>query len=77
MSSPCLVMNRVGSIEPFENPLDTKKLESSSYHTLGACLSPYNAFLRRKVNRDDMGLQIHLDGLRTLLPLEVRIYQKS
>ncbi|GJR28570.1 hypothetical protein Tco_1104802 [Tanacetum coccineum] len=42
-----LVMNRVGSIEPFENPLDTRKLESSSYHALGACLRPYNAFLRR------------------------------
>ncbi|GJU87290.1 hypothetical protein Tco_1294836 [Tanacetum coccineum] len=39
---------RVGSIEPFENPLDTRKLESSSYHALGACLSPYKAFLRRK-----------------------------
>ncbi|GJR82886.1 hypothetical protein Tco_0153671 [Tanacetum coccineum] len=38
MSSPCLVMNRVGSIEPFENPSDTRKLESSSYHALGACL---------------------------------------
>ncbi|GKF11806.1 hypothetical protein Tco_0049732 [Tanacetum coccineum] len=37
---------RVGSIEHFENPLDTKKLESSSYHALGACLSPYKAFLR-------------------------------
>ncbi|GKC84362.1 hypothetical protein Tco_1140079, partial [Tanacetum coccineum] len=37
----------VGSIEPFENPLDTRKLESSSYHALGACLRPYNAFLRR------------------------------
>ncbi|GJY40278.1 hypothetical protein Tco_0427548 [Tanacetum coccineum] len=34
MSSPCLVMNRVGSIEPFENPSDTRKLESSSYHAL-------------------------------------------
>ncbi|GJQ89827.1 hypothetical protein Tco_0000966 [Tanacetum coccineum] len=42
-----LVMNRVGSIEPFENPSDTRKLESSSYHALGACLRPYNAFLRR------------------------------
>ncbi|GJQ93123.1 hypothetical protein Tco_0004262 [Tanacetum coccineum] len=29
---------RVGSIEPFENPSDTRKLESSSYHALGACL---------------------------------------
>ncbi|GJT21836.1 hypothetical protein Tco_0891773 [Tanacetum coccineum] len=37
----------VGSIEPLENPLDTRKLESSSYHALGACLSPYNSFLRR------------------------------
>ncbi|GJZ67546.1 ribonuclease H-like domain-containing protein, partial [Tanacetum coccineum] len=37
----------VGSIEPFENPSDTRKLESSSYHALGACLRPYNAFLRR------------------------------
>ncbi|GKA22488.1 putative reverse transcriptase domain-containing protein [Tanacetum coccineum] len=46
MSSPCLVMNRVGSIEPLEKPLDNKKLESSSYHAFGACLSPYNAFLR-------------------------------
>ncbi|GJR44375.1 hypothetical protein Tco_1312478 [Tanacetum coccineum] len=24
-----------------------RKLESSSYHALGACLRPYNAFLRR------------------------------
>ncbi|GJR11948.1 hypothetical protein Tco_0794600 [Tanacetum coccineum] len=47
MSSPFLVMNRVGSIEPLENPLDTRKLESSSDHAFGACLSPYNAFLRR------------------------------
>ncbi|GKA10693.1 hypothetical protein Tco_0690126 [Tanacetum coccineum] len=45
MSSPCLVMNRVGSIEHFENPSDTRKLESSSYHALGACLRPYNAFI--------------------------------
>ncbi|GKG00346.1 hypothetical protein Tco_0302036 [Tanacetum coccineum] len=29
---------------PFENPSDTRKLESSSYHALGACLRPYNAF---------------------------------
>ncbi|GJX14479.1 hypothetical protein Tco_0206237 [Tanacetum coccineum] len=36
---------RVGSIEPLENPLDTKKLESSSYHALGACLRPYNALI--------------------------------
>ncbi|GKB63288.1 putative ribonuclease H-like domain-containing protein [Tanacetum coccineum] len=40
-------MNKVGSVEPFENPLDSRKLESSSYHALGACLRPYNAFLRR------------------------------
>ncbi|GJW25075.1 putative ribonuclease H-like domain-containing protein [Tanacetum coccineum] len=40
------IMNSAGSIEPFENPLDTRKLESSSYHALRACLSPYNAFLR-------------------------------
>ncbi|GJU46897.1 hypothetical protein Tco_1204163 [Tanacetum coccineum] len=45
MTSPFLVMNIVGSIEPLENPLDTRKLESSSYHALGACLSPYTAFL--------------------------------
>ncbi|GJU67534.1 hypothetical protein Tco_1253793 [Tanacetum coccineum] len=38
---------QVRSIEPFENPLDTRKLESSSYHAFGACLRPYNAFLRR------------------------------
>ncbi|GJT94076.1 putative ribonuclease H-like domain-containing protein [Tanacetum coccineum] len=37
MSSPCLVINNVGSIEPFENPLDTRELESSSYHAFGAC----------------------------------------
>ncbi|GJY33496.1 hypothetical protein Tco_0417965 [Tanacetum coccineum] len=42
-----LVFQSVGSIEPFENPSDTRKLESSSYHALGACLRPYNAFLRR------------------------------
>ncbi|GJX16520.1 hypothetical protein Tco_0217352 [Tanacetum coccineum] len=41
------IIRPVGSIEPFENPLDTRNLESSSYHALGACLSPYNAFLRR------------------------------
>nr|GEY26838.1 hypothetical protein [Tanacetum cinerariifolium] len=35
------------SKEPLENPLDTRKLENLSYHTLGACLSPYKAFLRR------------------------------
>ncbi|GKB69080.1 hypothetical protein Tco_0930492 [Tanacetum coccineum] len=52
MSSPCLVMNRVGSIEPFENPSDTRKLESSSYHALGACLRPYNAFLRRPKSKN-------------------------
>ncbi|GJT16665.1 hypothetical protein Tco_0875371 [Tanacetum coccineum] len=40
---------RVGSIEPLENPLDTRKLESSSYHALGACLRPYNAFFRRSL----------------------------
>ncbi|GJW38490.1 reverse transcriptase domain-containing protein [Tanacetum coccineum] len=39
--------SQAGSIEPFENPSDTRKLESSSYHALGACLRPYNAFLRR------------------------------
>ncbi|GJW30691.1 hypothetical protein Tco_0047566 [Tanacetum coccineum] len=58
MSSLCLVMNRVGSIEPFENPSDTRKLESSSYHALGACLRPYNAFLRR-----DSSMQNHAHGL--------------
>ncbi|GKA34819.1 hypothetical protein Tco_0721248 [Tanacetum coccineum] len=42
--SPILmVFLRVGSIEPFKNPLDTRKLESSSYHALGACLSPYKS----------------------------------
>ncbi|GKF72154.1 hypothetical protein Tco_0208268, partial [Tanacetum coccineum] len=46
MSSPCLFINRVGSIEPFKNPSDTRKLESSSYHALSAFLRPYNAFLR-------------------------------
>nr|GFB79548.1 hypothetical protein [Tanacetum cinerariifolium] len=40
-------MNKVGSIEPLENPLDSRNFESSSYRTLGACLSPYNAFLSR------------------------------
>ncbi|GJY65878.1 putative reverse transcriptase domain-containing protein [Tanacetum coccineum] len=58
MCSPCLVMNRVGSIEPFENPLDTRKLESSSYHALGVGLRPYNAFLRREVV-----LELELDML--------------
>nr|GEW48048.1 integrase, catalytic region, zinc finger, CCHC-type, peptidase aspartic, catalytic [Tanacetum cinerariifolium] len=47
------IMNRVGSIEPFENPLDIRKLESSSYHALGACLSPYNAFLKRVISSSD------------------------
>ncbi|GJX67957.1 hypothetical protein Tco_0303684 [Tanacetum coccineum] len=32
-----------------------RKLESSSYHALGACLRPYNAFLRRLNFLDDMG----------------------
>ncbi|GJY86479.1 hypothetical protein Tco_0500505 [Tanacetum coccineum] len=73
MSSPCLFMNRVGSIEPFENPLDTRNLESSSYHALGACLSPYNAFfVDGRLCQDDIGLRIHLAGLRTLLPSEDR-----
>ncbi|GKB79428.1 hypothetical protein Tco_0946323 [Tanacetum coccineum] len=35
MSSRFLVMNKVRSIEALENPLDTKKLESSSYHAFG------------------------------------------
>ncbi|GJT20708.1 hypothetical protein Tco_0890645 [Tanacetum coccineum] len=39
MSSPYLFMNKVGSIEPLQKPLDTKNFESSSYHALGACLS--------------------------------------
>ncbi|GJU95764.1 hypothetical protein Tco_1320520 [Tanacetum coccineum] len=30
----------IGSIEPLEKPLDTRNLESSSYHALEACLSP-------------------------------------
>ncbi|GJT01011.1 hypothetical protein Tco_0822180 [Tanacetum coccineum] len=47
MSFLFLVMNKVGSVDPLENPLDTRKLESSSYHALGACLSPYNTFLRQ------------------------------
>ncbi|GKB50529.1 hypothetical protein Tco_0901282, partial [Tanacetum coccineum] len=38
---------KVRSMKPFENPLDTRKLESLSYHALGACLSLYNAFFRR------------------------------
>ncbi|GJR75942.1 hypothetical protein Tco_0088307 [Tanacetum coccineum] len=38
-------MNKVRSIEPLENPLDTRKLESSSYHAHGACLSPYKSLL--------------------------------
>ncbi|GKE20787.1 hypothetical protein Tco_1432299, partial [Tanacetum coccineum] len=47
-SSSCFVMNKVRSIEPLENPLDTRKLESSPYHARGDCLSLYNAFLRRE-----------------------------
>nr|GEV51110.1 reverse transcriptase domain-containing protein [Tanacetum cinerariifolium] len=38
--------------------MDTRKLESSSYHALGACLSPYKAFLRR--------LNIHLLTVKDL-----------
>ncbi|GJY70976.1 hypothetical protein Tco_0474679 [Tanacetum coccineum] len=48
LSPPRNFMNKVGSIEPFENPLDTRKLESSSYHALGACLRrPYTHSCRR------------------------------
>ncbi|GJS17430.1 hypothetical protein Tco_0411902 [Tanacetum coccineum] len=66
------IMNKVGSIEPFKNPLDTRKLESSSYHALGACFVTIYAFLRLvDLCQDDMGQQIHLVGLRTLLPSEV------
>ncbi|GJU20154.1 hypothetical protein Tco_1153496 [Tanacetum coccineum] len=46
MSPPCFVMNKFRSIESLKNPLDTRKLESSSYHTRGACLISYNDFLR-------------------------------
>ncbi|GJV20349.1 hypothetical protein Tco_1369369 [Tanacetum coccineum] len=53
----------IGSIEPFENPLDTRKLESSSYHALGACLRPYNAFLRRRA------LELTYSPLNLDLPL--------
>ncbi|GJY87110.1 hypothetical protein Tco_0501738 [Tanacetum coccineum] len=48
-------MNKVGSIEPFENPLDTRKLESSSYHALGACFETINAFLSTVNLRQDVG----------------------
>ncbi|GJQ90453.1 hypothetical protein Tco_0001592 [Tanacetum coccineum] len=51
---PLCLIHRVGSIEPFENPSDTRKLESSSYHALGACLRPYNAFLRCRYNTDEV-----------------------
>ncbi|GJT09300.1 hypothetical protein Tco_0856342 [Tanacetum coccineum] len=55
MSSLCLVMNKVGSIKPFENPLDTKKLESSSYHAFGACLRPYCFLEDGKLCQENMG----------------------
>ncbi|GJU78925.1 hypothetical protein Tco_1275995 [Tanacetum coccineum] len=46
--------------EPFENPLDTKKLESSSLPALGACVEAiYTAFLQTVIGQDDMVYQIH------------------
>ncbi|GJZ25851.1 hypothetical protein Tco_0570104 [Tanacetum coccineum] len=38
-------MNKVGSIVPLLKPLDTKNLESSSYHALGAYFYPESGFL--------------------------------
>ncbi|GJV85274.1 hypothetical protein Tco_1525172 [Tanacetum coccineum] len=38
----------LGQLLPLVKPLDIRKLESSSYHALGACFNPYKAFLRRK-----------------------------
>ncbi|GJX44609.1 putative reverse transcriptase domain-containing protein [Tanacetum coccineum] len=46
MSSPYLIVNRVGSIVPFVKPLDIRKFESASYQSLGACFNPYRAFLK-------------------------------
>ncbi|GJY04315.1 hypothetical protein Tco_0370255 [Tanacetum coccineum] len=40
-------------IEPFENPLDTRKLESSSYHALGACLRSYNVYFLETIGGVD------------------------
>ncbi|GJY04788.1 hypothetical protein Tco_0370728 [Tanacetum coccineum] len=45
LESHIMVYLRVRSIEPLENPLDTKKLESSLYHALGACRPLRNAVL--------------------------------
>ncbi|GKD01362.1 hypothetical protein Tco_1171636 [Tanacetum coccineum] len=47
MSSPYLIVNRVGSMVPLVKPLDIRKFESLSYHALGACLIRMS-FLRRK-----------------------------
>ncbi|GJX08512.1 hypothetical protein Tco_0196444 [Tanacetum coccineum] len=41
-----LVSLRVGSLEPFENSWDTRKLESSSYHAPWCLFETFNAFLR-------------------------------
>ncbi|GJW05015.1 hypothetical protein Tco_1563871 [Tanacetum coccineum] len=41
MSSPYLIVNRVGSIVPLVKPLDIRKFKSSSYQALGACFNPY------------------------------------
>ncbi|GJZ98788.1 hypothetical protein Tco_0671241 [Tanacetum coccineum] len=48
MSSPYLIVNKVGSIVPLVKPLDIRNVESSSYQALGACFNPYRVFLRRK-----------------------------
>nr|GEV65177.1 hypothetical protein [Tanacetum cinerariifolium] len=67
-------MNKVGSIEPLVSPLDSRNLESSSYHALGACLSPYNAFLSRCLNEEMVAdlryfnsLELEVDSLRSQL----------
>nr|GEW79273.1 hypothetical protein [Tanacetum cinerariifolium] len=44
----CFFDDQLTSLSPpLVNPLDSRNLESSSYHALGACLRPYNAFLSR------------------------------
>ncbi|GJR80023.1 hypothetical protein Tco_0150808 [Tanacetum coccineum] len=75
MSSLCLVMNRVGSIEPFENPLDSRKCRFIVTYALWCLLKETHFYAfsetRRISGQDDMGQQIHLAGLPTLPPSEI------
>ncbi|GJZ70987.1 hypothetical protein Tco_0634838 [Tanacetum coccineum] len=58
MSSPYLIMNRVGLIVPLVKPLDIRKFESSSYQALKARFNPYRAFVRRALVTPLVALQV-------------------